>query len=268
MNQERLTGKRAIVAGGGGRGCGRACAEMLASAGAKLVICDRDGEGAHDTVRTIIAGGGEAFASVLDLCEPGGAHELFAFARDTIGGVDILVNAASRNDLFRPNQPLDFWDEILDVELLASMRLTREAVDEMRSHGGGAIVLFSSTSAFGHGRSAGRGSPAYDVAKLGVARLVTMLGYLAPEAGIRINCIAPDWVATPELAAYHASLPLQTLGVAGTPKRLTQPGEIAECARRLVSDPALWGRIVFWLSDDGPKLIAWGDRGYARLDPF
>jgi len=68
----------------------------------------------------------------------------------------------------------------------------------MRLQGGGAIVNFGSTSAVGHGK-AHCPVPAYYVAKADAMRLATTLGAVLEKDRVRVNCIVPDWVATPEV---------------------------------------------------------------------
>ncbi len=140
----------------------------------------------------------------------------------------------------------------------------RFAIDSMRRGGGGAIVNVSSTSALGHGRATSGGSPAYDVAKAGVLRLTTTLAGLASE-GIRVNCIAPDWIDTPELRAYVDSLSPEQRFRSGVPSRLTTLDEISSAVLQLATDESLAGRVLVWWSDDAPRLIPCGDPGYASL---
>jgi NAD(P)-dependent dehydrogenase (short-subunit alcohol dehydrogenase family) len=143
---------------------------------------------------------------------------------------------------------------------------TRLAIDAMRRRGGGAIINISSTSALGHGRQTPGGSPAYDVAKAGVLRLTTMLSWLKGQNGIRVNCLAPDWVATDELRAYVDSLTLEQRHQQGVPNTLTTVAEIADAVTRLATDESLAGRVLVYWSDDRPRFIRWGDPGYAVLE--
>ena len=130
-------------------------------------------------------------------------------------------------------------------------------------------MVRSSTSAR-HPRSATvartpGGSPAYDVAKAGVLRLTTMLAGLASE-GIRVNCIAPDWIATPELQVYVDSLSPEQRSRNKVPSRLTTLDEISSAVVQLATDESLAGRVLVWWSDDVPRLIPWSDPGYASLE--
>jgi NAD(P)-dependent dehydrogenase (short-subunit alcohol dehydrogenase family) len=263
----KLANKVAIVTGAGGAGSGRATALRFAREGAVVVASDINEEGGAQTVRLIDAEGGRALFLPCDVRDEASVRDLIAYAEEQFGPLDTLVNAASPTGLFRPDKPLEFWDEIIATDLLGALWLTRHAIEAMRRGGkGGAIVLFSSTSAFAHGRVKGVGSPAYDVAKVGVARLATALGFLGPQESIRVNCIAPDWIAVPGPLDYWNSLSPGERRRVGVPQRLTTPDEIAEQVLLLAIDETLHGRVMVWWSDDAPKLIAQGDPGYAVLE--
>lgn len=264
---KKLANRVAIVTGAGGVGSGRATALRFAQEGAAVVTSDINEEGGAQTVRLIHAEGGRALFLPCDVRDEAHVRGLIADAERQFGPLDILVNAASPTGLFQPGKPLEFWDEIIATDLLGALRLTRHAIGAMRRGGkGGAIVHFSSTSAFAHGRAKGTGSPAYDVAKAGVARLATALGFLGSQENIRVNCIAPDWIAVPGLLDYWNSLTPGARKRNGVPQRLTTPDEIAEQVLLLAADETLHGRVMVWWSDDAPKFIAQGDPGYAVLE--
>jgi len=174
------------------------------------------------------------------------------------------VNNASAP--YRPGEPLEHWLDTVQTDLLGALYGTRLAIDAMRRRGGGAIVNISSTSALGHGRRKPGGSPAYDVAKVGVLRLTTMLGWLYEREHIRVNCLAPDWIATEELRAYVDSLTPEQREQEGVPATLTTLGEIADAVTRLATDESLAGRVLVWWSDDRPRFLPWGDPGYTALE--
>ena len=255
----KLSGKIAIVTGGGGPGIGRAVCRRLAREGCQVVVSDIDEPGGLETVGRIVEVGGKANFVHADAGIQQDVRRLVS------NGVDILVNNASPP--YRPGGPFDYSDEILSVDLLGTMWATRFAVEVMKERGGGSIVNISSTSAIGHGWKHS-GSPAYDVAKAGVLRLTTILAPFVLPHGIRVNCIAPDWVATPEVLEYWNSRSPEQRQADGAPRRLTTVEEIAEATLRLATDESLTGRVVVWWSDEEPGLIAGGDPGYRRLEDW
>ncbi len=255
---------RALVTGAGGVGCGRAIARRLAQKGAAVVVCDLDELGAHETARLIAKDGGRAIVRGCDVRIASDVEETLAFAARELGGLDCLVNDASAP--FRPQAPLDHWADTIATDLVGAMTATRAAIEIMRGRGG-SIVNMSSTSALSHGRTHPGGAPAYDVAKAGVIRLTTMLAFLGKTENVRVNCLCPDWVATPEVQAYVDSVAPESRADHGIPTRLTTMEQIAEAVLTLARDESLAGRVMVWWShEDAPRLIPFGDRGYVALD--
>lgn len=81
-------------------------------------------------------------------------------------------------------------------------------------------------------------------------------------------CLAPGWIATPEVRQYWESLTPSERIERGVPSRLLSVDQLAETVVRLAEDRSLAGRVVVWWSEDVPRLIKWGDRGYRDLEPF
>jgi NAD(P)-dependent dehydrogenase (short-subunit alcohol dehydrogenase family) len=259
-----IAGKVAIVTGAGGGGQGRAVALRLAREGAALIVSDVDEAGGRETVRRIAGAGGRAAFCRADVGIEADIQALIAFAETTFGGLDILVNNAGP---YIAGERLEHWAETLRGNLLSAVYGTLHAIEPMRRRGGGAIVYYGSTSAIGHGRKHSP-SPAYDVAKAGVARLATTMGWLREAYRIRANCIVPDWVATEEVQAYVDSLAPEERSAAGVPRVLITLDEIAGGVLRLITDESLAGRVLVWWSGEPPRLIPPDDPGYARLGPF
>src|SRR5262249_9389200 len=229
-------------------------------------VSDIDEAGARETVRRIEAAGGRAAARAADVRDEAQVCELMAFAERTFGAVHVLVNNASATHGSDAFDPIDAWADALETELLGAIRCTRRAIDAMRRAGGGAIVNISSISALWHGRRHPGGFAGYDVAKAGMIRMTTRLAPLADTDGIRVNCLAPGWIATGGALAYWESLTAAERVARGVPSRLIAPDEIAVVVERLATDRALAGRVVVWWSEAQPRLVEWGDRGYRRTD--
>lgn len=259
-----VAGSVAIVTGAGGGGQGRAVALRLAQEGASVVVSDIDEAGGTETVRRIQRSGGKASFFRADVGIEADLRALVAYAENNFGGLDILASNAGP---YFPGDPLGRWEETLRTNLLGSVHATLLAIEAMRRRGGGAIVHYGSTSAVGHGHKHSS-SPAYDVAKAGVARLATTMGWLHETHGIRVNCIVPDWVATEEVCSYVDALTREQRRANGVPETLTTLDEIASAVLRLIRDDTLAGRVLVWWSGQPPGLIPEGDLGYASLDPL
>jgi NAD(P)-dependent dehydrogenase (short-subunit alcohol dehydrogenase family) len=248
-----------IVTGGGGAGCGRAIAMCFGLRGDAVVVSDIDEDGGTETVRRIERGGGRATFFRADVRDESQVRDLMAFAERTFGGVQVLVNNASAAD---HDEGIQHWMASVETDLLGALHTTRWAVEAMRKTGGGAIVNIASISAMWHGRTTPGGFPGYDVAKAGMIRMTTRLASLADTDGIRVNCLAPGWIASESVQRYWESLSPAERVARNVPSRLLSTDQIADIVVRLADDRSLAGRVVAWWSESAPRLIEWGDRGY------
>jgi NAD(P)-dependent dehydrogenase (short-subunit alcohol dehydrogenase family) len=257
-----LTNKVAIVTGSGGGGSGRAEACRFGREGCFVLVSDIDEGGGRQTLDLIEAAGGTAAFFRADVAIESEVKALIAFAEGRFGGVDIIVNNASGPG-YHPEVPLEYWFETVQIDLLGAMYGTRYGIEAMRRRGGGAIVNIGSTSALPHGNSR---APGYDIAKMGVIRLTTTLGWLGEREGIRVNCLVPDWVASPEVKAYFDSLTPEQRKKGGVPDVLTTLDEISDAVLELVTNEKLAGRVMVLWSGKPPRLIPFGDPGYEGLE--
>jgi NAD(P)-dependent dehydrogenase (short-subunit alcohol dehydrogenase family) len=240
--------KVAIVTGGGGPGCGRAIAQRLANEGFRVVVADIDVNGGHETVRLIAQAGQEAKFVRTDVGMEGDVRAMIAFAESSFGRLDVVVNNAGS---YHP-QLLEFWMENIQSNLHGVVYGTLHAIEAMRRHGGGAIVNFGSTSSLGFGHS---NSPSYDAAKSAVMRLTGGLACLKEQYGIRVNCVVPHWIATPEVSAYVNSLTLEERRQRKVPDVLLSTDEIADAVLRLATDETLAGRILVCHGGEPPRFL-------------
>ena len=258
----QIAGKAAIVTGAGASGCGRAIARRLASNGACVIVSDINESGGEETVHQIESAGCKAAFFSADVRVEDQVRDLVNFAEKTFGNLGILVNNASGPD-HHFDQPLEHWSNTVQTELLGTMYATRLAIDAMRRSGGGAIVNMSSISALWHGRNGGM--PSYDAAKAGILRLTTGLASLAKE-NIRVNCLAPGWIASQQVRDYWDPLTPEQRQQHGAPSRLLQLDEVAAAVVHMITDESLAGRVLVWWSEDSPGLIPWADPGYTALE--
>jgi NAD(P)-dependent dehydrogenase (short-subunit alcohol dehydrogenase family) len=241
-NGRRFAGRVAVVTGAGGA-LGGAVARALGREGARVAIGYRSArDSAQANVEQIEAGGGEAFAGVLDVTEHTSIEDFVASVVERYGAVHVLVNTAGRID---PRDAVRFRDlvpselgELLDVDVLGSVRMCQAVRPHMEAAGGGAIVNFSGSYGNGVDQENLVNSVAvgYCTAKGAVRALTASLARdLAPA--IRVNAISPgaieaNWEDDWEIPKEHVEQAL-----AMTPlKRMGLPEEIAEATLFLASD--------------------------------
>lgn len=252
-----------IVTGAGGTGCGRAIAARFASRGDAVVVSDMNESGGRETVEQIHRAGGTAAFFHADVRRDSQMRDLVTFAEATYGAVTVLVNNASAPE--GAGAEIEQWNNVVETDLLGAMHATRWAIAAMRRAGGGAIVNIASISALWHGRKTLGGLAGYDVAKAGMIRMTTRLASLAETDGIRVNCLAPGWIATAGPREYWESLTPAERVERGVPSRLLSVDDVSEIVVRLADDQSLAGRVLVWWSEDAPMLIPFGDRGYRDL---
>ena len=269
----RLAGKSAIVTGAGSRaagiGNGRAAAILFAREGARVLLVDQSRSAAEETLRVIREEGGEGAVFEADVTRSDDCRAMVADAVSRWGRLDILQNnvgiggRATVVDV----DPAD-WDHMMRVNVTSMMLAAKHAIPAMVKGGGGAIVNISSISALWQGRTTPGGFAGYDVAKAGVIRMATGLSRELAPLGIRINCLAPGWIDSDGPRQYWESLTPEQRAARGVPSRLLKTTEVADIVARIADDETLNGRVVVWWSEDRPRLVAWGDRGYRDFMNF
>lgn len=237
----RLTGKVAIVTGAGSRtdgmGNGRAVAILFAREGAKVVLNDLSQTAAEKTLETIEAEGGTASICLADITDADEAKRLVHRAVDEFGRLDILhnnVGIEGPGTLLETDESM--WQRVLDINLKTTMLTSKFAIPVMADQGTGSIINTSSISALRP-----RGLTPYSAAKGAVIALSKALAVDHAPQGIRVNCIVPGPVFTPQAGAETMSpqrreqrRQASPLGVEGT------AWDIGYAAVYLASDEARW----------------------------
>ncbi|MBM3547931.1 MAG: SDR family oxidoreductase [Alphaproteobacteria bacterium] len=228
-------GKKVIVCGGS-RGIGRAIALGFAESGADVSICARSAEALEKTRTEIAKFGHKAHAGSCDLASEAAIAKYIPDAIKTLGGLDVLVNNASG---FGMSDDEKSWEQSIDVDVLATVRASRESMAALKASKGNIINIAS-----GSGIRPSVRTPAYGAAKAAVIHYTRTLAAAHAKAGIRVNCVAPGSIEFPggvwadrkanDPALYNATLANCPMGRMGTAE------EVAHVVMFLASPLASW----------------------------
>ncbi len=229
-----LAGRVAVVTGGT-RGIGRAIADTLAGAGARVVVTGRDRAKA-ESVAAEIGGTDRARGFACELSDSASVTSLIEEAEMAFGSVDVLVNNAGLtrdNILFRLKD--DDWDAVLDANLRGAFVATRAASRGMIKRRWGRIVNMASVV----GIVGNKGQANYAASKAGLIGLTKSVAKELASRNVLANAVAPGFIATDMTAAMTpdaqavltAQIPLERLGT---------PADIAGLVAFLASDHAAY----------------------------
>jgi 3-oxoacyl-[acyl-carrier protein] reductase len=230
--RRELEGRTALVTGASGA-IGRACAVALAGQGARVVVAwASDEQRAAETADLVKAAGAEAVLAQADLRQLGAAKELVAAAGE--GGVDILVNNAgvTRDGLVLRMKDEDF-QQVIDLNLAAAFRCTREALRGMLRRRWGRIISISSVV----GLVGNPGQANYAAAKAGLIGLSLSVAREVANRGITVNVVAPGYVPSRLTDAMSQEAKDAILGSIPV-GRMGTAEEVAAAVRYLASEPA------------------------------
>jgi NAD(P)-dependent dehydrogenase (short-subunit alcohol dehydrogenase family) len=238
---------RRVVVVGGSSGIGRAIAARFAADGAHVVATGASlAETAAASARPSATGGaGHPIFEVLDVRDAVAVQDFFA-RQDAL---DVLVNCAGVIRRGAEHDPAVFA-EVVDINLNGSMRCCAAARALLAQTRGCIVNTASMLSFFGGGLV-----PAYSASKGGIAQLTKSLAIAYAVDGIRVNAVAPGWIATPLTEDLQNDEARSDPIVARTPlARWGQPEDVADPVFFLASDAARFVTGVI-LPVDGGYLI-------------
>ena len=187
-----LEGKKAVVTGSG-RGIGRSIALALARNGADVAVLDMDEAGAGETAGIIEQTGRKSLALAVDVSRLSEVEEAINKILDLWGSIDIVVNNAGitrDNLLIRMKE--DEWDSVIAVNLKGSFNLSKAVARSMMKQRSGCIVNIASII----GMMGNAGQANYAASKGGLIALTKSLAKEMAPRGIRVNAVAPGFIAT------------------------------------------------------------------------
>lgn len=232
-----LEGKTALVTGASRR-LGRAIAERLHAAGARLALhAHRDRAGLEATARLLSAPAAPVLTFTADLRDASAAENLVAQAWEGLGGLDLLVNNVGILE-HTPLAALDAeaFDRAMAVNARPVYLLSLAAGRRMKARGQGAIVNVACTS----GLKAWGGYVPYSASKAAVVSLTQGFAKaLAPE--VRVNAVAPGPVLAPERLDEAQRRAIAATTLLG---RWGEPADVAEAVLLLASQPWLTGVVL------------------------
>jgi gluconate 5-dehydrogenase len=239
-----LSGKTALITGSS-RGLGRAIAEGLAQAGARVVLNGLDGARLQQGAETFRAAGHDVETAAFDVTDTAAVEAAFAdFDRQGIA-IDILVNNAGIQ-FRKPMLELDVadWQRVLDTNLTAAFLVGREAARRMVPRKSGKIINIGSLTS-----ELARATVApYTVAKGGIKMLTRAMAAEWGEHGVQANAIGPGYMLTDMNQALIDNPAFDAWVKARTPaRRWGRPEELAGTAVYLASSASDFvnGQIIY-----------------------
>ena len=250
-----LTGRVALVTGSS-RGIGKAIAQTLAAAGAKVVVTSRKVEACETVVAEIEAAGGQALAVACNVSRKEKVEALVQVTREKLGDISILVCNAATNPAYGPMADLEdkAFEKIMGTNVGANIHLINLVAPGMAAAGGGSVILLSSIAGIMGSKTIG----AYAISKAADIQLARNYAVDLGRQNIRVNAILPGLIRT-EFSTVLWEGERGERFIERTPLgRLGETEDIAGVALFLASDA---GKFV-----TGQGIVA--DGGVSISDPF
>lgn len=229
-----IDGSAAIVTGASS-GIGKAIAERFAADGLDVVICSREQDNVEPVAESITESErpGSALGVECDVTDRDAVDALVETSVEEFGGLDVLVNNAGASfmanfDDISPNG----WATIVDINLTGTYHCT-QAAGEYLKDGGGSVINLSSEA----GQDGAPYMSHYAAAKAAVINLTTTLGNEWASENVRVNCIAPGYVATPGVES-QMGVTAEEIDRTAVDRTIGRSEEIADVAQFLASPAA------------------------------
>jgi 3-oxoacyl-[acyl-carrier protein] reductase len=234
-SSQRLAGKVSIITGGA-QGIGLATALKFSREGAIVVVCDIRQAAVDAAVAQCQEAGAKALGRVVDVTQREMVDAMVQQVLNQFGRIDVLVNNAGiTQDARLQKMTIEQFDRVIDVNLRGVFHCSQAVADAMVKQGSGVILNASSVV----GIYGNFGQTNYAATKFGVIGFTkTWSRELGPK-GVRVNAVAPGFVATPILSTIPDKV-LQEMTDRVPLKRLGQPEDIANVYAFLASEEAAY----------------------------
>lgn len=240
-----LTGKTAIVTGGAG-GIGKACCEMLAEFGAKVVVSDYNLEAAQETSKAINEKGGISIAIDCNVLEDDALINLVNETVKQFGSIEILVNNVGGGGAGKES-PYDIevaqFKKVFEMNVFSMWRLCQLVAPHMKKAGYGSIINMSSMASINKSPAIS----AYASSKAAINHMTRNLAFDYGPDNIRINAIGPGATRTHALSTVMTP-ELEKAMLKHTPiKRIGEPEDIAGAVLYFAAPISSWtsGQVIF-----------------------
>ena len=189
-----------IAVVGAASGIGRAATALMARRGATIVCLDRDDRGARAAAEEMMAAGGKASSSAMDILDKTSQKTLWNGIIQQSGQLHAVVNCAGvtgQTNIKAHDVDLDDFDLVYRTNMLGALLISQAVLPHMLSKNFGRILHIASIA----GKEGNAGMTAYSASKAGLIGMVKSMGKDYAETGITINSLAPAVIRTPMVAA-------------------------------------------------------------------